>query len=347
MKAAVICFTLNGYIPARKALAALSENGDEAQLFTKSRYLEGAGGTPVEEPLSEWTGRMFACMDAVIFVGAAGICVRAIAPFVSDKKQDPAVIVLDEHGRHCIPLLSGHLGGANELALYISRKLGCTPVLTTATDINGTFAVDVFAKKNGLKISDAALAKEVSARLLAGEKVGFMSEFPFKGTLPEGLCTEDKPLPLGIYAGIYTDKSPYEHTLFLVPEILCAGTGCRKGTEKEKIEKLFNEILKEEKINPAALCGVSSIDLKKDEEGLKAFCKERGVSLITYTAAELSAAPGTFTPSEFVKSVTGVDNVCERAAVLLSEGGSLIRKKTAANGVTAAFAVKKKEISFE
>ena len=346
MKIAIICFTLNGYILAEKIRDYLEKSGDEARLYTKSVYLNEAGGIPIEDSLKDWTKQMFASQDAIIFVGAAGICVRAIAPFVQSKKHDPAIIVLDELGKHCIPLLSGHLGGANALALRLCDELGSDAVLTTATDVNGRFAVDVFAKNNALIISSMSLAKEVSASLLAGNEVGFRSEFPVKGKLPEGLNDKDENLKLGIYAGIYTDKSPFENTLYLIPEILCAGIGCKKGKSKEEIAALFDEVILKEHIDPRALCGIASIDLKKYEEGLKGFCEDKKVGFKTFTAEELIKVEGEFTSSEFVKSVTTVDNVCERSAVLLS-GGKLIHKKTGKGGVTAALAVKEKEISFE
>lgn len=347
MKISLICFTLNGYILAEKIKDVLSASPDEAVVYTKSRYLGEDSGIPVKVPLKEWAGQMFESCDALIFVGALGICVRAIAPFVSSKKHDPAVVVLDEQGKHCISLLSGHLGGANELVLRLCGALGCDPVITTATDINGIFAVDVFAKKNALEISDMALAKEVSAKLLAGERVGFKSEFPVRGRLPEGLAKEDENTELGIYVGIHNVRSPFKKTLFLTAKAVCAGAGCKKGKEKESIEALFNEVLLAEGIDERALFAVASADLKKDEEGLKAFAAQRKVPFETYSAAQLLEAKGDFTSSEFVRSVAGVDNVCERAAVLSSGNGTLIRKKTARSGVTLALALKEKEISFE
>ena len=346
MKVALICFTINGYVLGERIEGLLEENGDEVSFFTKSRYLEDAGKNPVMGFLHEWTGRMFETKDALIFIGAAGICVRAIAPFLKSKQHDPAVIVIDELGKYCIPVLSGHLGGANDLALLISQKTGSEAVITTATDINGLFSVDVFAKKNKLKISDMALAREVSARLLANEKVGFKSELKINGPLPEGLC-DDESLTFGIYIGIYKDKSPYENTLFLIPEILCAGIGCKKGKSAGELEAEFNAALLEEGIDAAALCAVGSIDMKAEEPCLNEFCAKRRIKLKTYSASELESAPGDYTASEFVRLITTVDNVCERSAVLLSEGGQLILRKRAKNGITIAFAAKQKEIDFE
>ena len=361
MKIAVICFTINGYITAKRVRDALFCFGDDAELFTKSRYLNEEDAKRVDISLREWTFGMFGEKDAVIFIGAAGICVRAVSPFVQDKRHDPAVIVIDEKGRFCIPLLSGHIGGANELALKLAEAVGAEPVITTATDINGLFAVDVFADKNALEISDMAMAKEVSAGLLAGGKVGFTSELPVKRSLPGGLIsiplkTEDPQnadqeqscdIPeLGIYVGIYTDRSPYRKTLFLIPQILFAGIGCKKGKTYNEINALFYTVTEKEHINPLSLGGAASIDLKADEQGIRDFCRKRNIPFNTYSAEELLSAEGEFTASEFVKSVTSVDNVCERSAVLMS-GGKLICRKCAGEGVTLALAVKHKEISFE
>ena len=361
MKTAIICFTINGYITAKRVRDALSCFGDEAELFTKSRFLDEEDAVCVDIPLRDWTFRMFSEKDAIIFIGAAGICVRAVSPFLQDKRYDPAVIVIDEKGRFCIPLLSGHIGGANELALKTAGAIEALPVITTATDINGLFAVDVFADRNSLKISDMALAKEVSARLLAGGKVGFTSELPFKGSLPDGLVyiplkTDDLQNPdpenvcdipdQGIYIGIFMDKSPYKETLFLVPQILFAGIGCKRGKTYEEINALYDMVTEEEHINPLSLGGAASVDLKADEQGIKDFCRKKYIPFNTYSAEELLSVEGKFTASEFVKSVTSVDNVCERAAVRMS-GGKLVCPKSAREGVTLALAVKYREIRFE
>lgn len=344
MNVAVICFTINGYILAEKIEAVLASENDNVRVYTKSRYLEGKG-VNVNEPLKDWAEKIFASEDAIIFIGAAGICVRTVAPFAESKKYDPAVIVFDEKGKFCIPLLSGHLGGANELALRLCEKLDSVPVLTTATDVNGLFAVDVFAKKNGLMIADMTLAKEVSAALLSGEKVGFISEMPVKGTLPEGLTKEEAEL--GIYVGIHKDIQKFKKTLYLIPETVYAGIGCKRGTPENNINELVKNVFDEEEIQPEALAGVASCDIKKDEKGLLDFAKSIGKEPVFFSTEELMSLEGDFTSSEFVKSVTGADNVCERAAVLSSHGGRLIHKKTGRGGVTVALALREKEIYFE
>ena len=151
----------------------LRRQGHEVLLAGKSKYIPDS----ISISHTEWTNRQFGQADAIIFVCACGIAVRSIAPFVKSKKTDPAVLVVDECGKYVISLLSGHLGGANELAETVARLLGALPIITTATDLHHQFAVDVFAKKNGCAIASMKAAKEFSAAMLAGESVGFYSEY--------------------------------------------------------------------------------------------------------------------------------------------------------------------------
>lgn len=290
-------------------------------------------GSPLS--LAQWTGKHFSQAGALVFVGATGIAVRAIAPYIKSKVQDPAVVVVDEGAHWAIPILSGHLGGANDLARRIAGLCGAAAVLTTATDVNGAFAVDEWSKRQNCRIVNPEKIKTVSSAVLAGTPVRVSSEFLIAGNTPPGLCltTSDSR---DLYLGLHREKSGALH---LVPKIAVLGVGCRKGTAAEPLEQALDQLLAETDLCEQALCAVASIDLKKDEPGLQAFCKAHGWPLQTYSAAELAAVPGTFTPSPFVRRATGVDNVCERAAVLAS-GGTLFSKKHAGNGVTMALALK-------
>lgn len=264
-----------------------------------------------EQSLDGWTREYFQTGNALIFVGAAGIAVRAIAPYVKSKITDPAVVVVDETGRFAIPLLSGHLGGANELAQKVAALCGAVPVITTATDLSGVFAVDQWAKRQSCAILNPEGIKTVSGALLAGGMVELCSPWPVAGEPPEGM------------------------SLRLMPKIAVLGVGCKRGTPQETLEEAFAAL----PIHPASFCKVCSIDLKQSEPGLLAFCRTHGLELKTFSAAQLQEVPGEFSPSEFVERVTGVDNVCERAAVLGS-GGMLLLKKRTENGVTMAVAAK-------
>ena len=182
-KLGMISFSLTGAVLSEKLEIFWKKQGWQVENVSKSAYL------PDSWPgsLKEWARRRFEDCEAVVFIGACGIAVRGIAPYVKSKKTDPAVLVIDECGMFVISLLSGHLGGANALAREAADFLGAQAVVTTATDLHDRFAVDVFAKRNGCEIFPMTAAKAFSAALLAGEPVGFYSDFPWEGELPAGL----------------------------------------------------------------------------------------------------------------------------------------------------------------
>lgn len=364
MKIAGICFTNAGMELSekiRKLLASVSgEKEMEVRWYCKGKKLNLDAHPEIRalrEGLQSWTAGRFQDSDCLIFVGAAGIAVRTIAPYVKDKRVDPAVLVLDEKGQYCIPLLSGHIGGANEMALWMEQGLGCRAVLTTATDVNQKFAVDVYAKKNNMVISNMTYAKEVSAALLAGDQVGFYTHFPVKGELPEGLVWSaefyreqdreqaKRETSLGIYISPSYSRAYFDHTLWLIPRCLTVGIGCRRGTTARQIARLVDDALRGFSLYPEALLQAATIDLKKDEPGLLEFCRGRELPLRTFSAEELRAVPGTFTSSGFVSEVTGVDNVCERSAVLAGNGELIIRK-VSGDGVTCAVALENRSVEF-
>lgn len=291
--------------------------------------------------LASWTEGAFGANDALVFIGAAGIAVRAIAPHVRTKVHDPAVVVLDELGTFAIPILSGHLGGANELAVRLARCVQALPVVTTATDVHGLFAVDSWARNQGLTVANPERIKWISARLLAGETVKLKSLYPISGHLPAQVEADEEGYDILI---THRTRGRAE-ALRLVPKIVTVGIGCKRGTAAETIQEAFDVALRKSGCHAAAVKAVATIDLKANEPGLLAFCRSHGLPLSTYSAAELAAVPGSFSGSAFVKKTTGVDNVCERAAVLRS-GGRLLSQKEAGNGVTVALAIEEPKLSF-
>ena len=348
MKIALICFSLTGQGTGEKLCHGLETAGMTAILDKKSKYLPDS----IKVSTSVWAGEKFSDSDALIFIGATGIAVRSIAPYVASKKSDPAVLVIDECGQFVISLLSGHLGGANELALKAAEILHAVPVVTTATDLHHRFAVDVFAKRNNCSIFNMKAAKEVSAALLAGKKVGFYSEFPVEGELPEGLVWCDKEqehteVECGVAVTVHMSCRPFPSTTQVVPKCLTLGMGCRKGKDAQGIAEAAQKVLDRSKIYKEAFEQIASIDLKKEEQGILSLSENWQIPFVTYTENELKQVPGEFTPSPFVKKITGVDNVCERSAVLASGNGSLLQKKTGENGVTTAVAAREWRIHFE
>lgn len=286
------------------------------------------------DSLSDWTKKHFADADGLVFVGAVGIAVRAIAPYIQKKWKDPAVVAVDECARFAVPLLSGHLGGANRLARAVSEVCGAQAVITTATDVNGVFAVDEWARCQGLFVIDPQHIKVISGKLLAGGSVKVHCPYPAAGECPAGIEIAES-LPADVAVSVRQGEA----VLSLVPKIVVLGVGCRKGTPQSTIEFVLKRFLQENRLRPESICAAASIDLKKEEPGLIAFCNSHGWEFQTCTAQELRQVPGEFTPSAFVSQITGVDNVCERSAVFVSGGGLLI-KKFAADGVTMAAAEK-------
>lgn len=301
------------------------------------------GTIPVEGPIRDWTGESFKEADGIVFVGATGIAVRAIAPHIRSKTEDPAIVCIDELGKYSISLLSGHLGGANDLALKISEITGAEPVISTATDLNRKFAVDSFASSENMAISDMVLAREVSVGILENKKIGFRSDYPYSGELPENITESDEEL--GIYV-TSSNNSVFKRTLRLVPGNLVLGIGCRRGTPKETIGKVVRKVLEENNVSILGVRLVASINLKSDEKGLLEFSEELKVPSVFFTADELNTLRGTFSRSDFVLKTTGVDCVSERAAVFPSENGELIISKTGIDGVTVAVVREPFEFNF-
>ena len=339
MKIALFAYSRQGCKTARRILDFFKDC--ETQAFTMDRF-EEEGFAPIQRPSPPFYGPLFAWADAMVFVGSCGIAVREIAPHVKSKLTDPAVIAVDELARFAIPLLSGHIGGGNALALRLAGFLGATPVITTATDINRKFSVDAWAAEQGLYITDLTAAKHVSARILEAT-VPICSDFPIATPLPSG-TVEGASGEIGICVSCQK-REPFDETLLLVPSVLHLGLGCRRGTPREAIEEAVNRVCQENGIHPKAFKQAASIDLKADEAGLLAFCEKWGLPVSFYSAQELREVPGEFTQSERVLQVTGVDNVCERAAMVGAE--KLLIKKTAMGGVTVAIAQEHWEVRFE
>lgn len=294
--------------------------------------------------MGSMVGRLFQRSDAFIFICACGIAVRAVAPYLGTKADDPAVIVMDDHGKFAIPVLSGHIGGANCLAEMIAGYVGGIPVITTATDVGGKFSPDSFAVANDLIITDLKAAKEIAAAVIDDEKIGFSSDYPHS-SLPDeltafGICRT------GIYVGHDMNAKPFDVTLRLVPKNIVLGIGCKKGTPEEVIEKAVSETLERYRFNIGMISEICTIDIKKNEEGLCSFCRKYSIPMRTFNAEELMKVKGDFEGSDFVLETTGADNVCERSAVLGS-GGKLIIHKTAGEGVTVAAAEKPIYLDFE
>ena len=377
MKVSIISFTLKGIELSLKIKKAFSREAEEDLcLYTKCSHAEKSlterkltekklvesGLSYVEQPLTDWTGEQMKEHRSLLFIGACGIAVRAIAPFLADKLNDVPVLVMDEQGSFVIPILAGHVGGANELALSLAERMGSTPVITTATDLNHCFAVDLFAKRNALHIVNKDGIAKVSSRILAGEEVtmaveeGHLQEgeagstgrrgVPGEINGPEGirLVSTESPVDVLVASASYGKG----RLLTLRPKEYVIGIGCKRGKAAEQIDHFVHRVLKESGISMEQVAAFASIDRKKDEEGILWMSSHYGIPFVTYSAEELQQVEGTFHASEFVKSQVGVDNVCERAALRFSgPGGTLITGKQAENGITVAIAKRRWSVSFD
>lgn len=410
----LITCSVRGYATMQK-MAKKLENISGAEIITKVKC-EALPEVSMRETVKVCVDVYFEQVDAIVFVTASGIAVRSVAEHLTHKSKDPAIVCMDECGKHVISLVSGHAGGANALTQMLADVMWATPVITTATDVEGRFSIDEYAREHNLVVTDWAKAKAISAEVLAtGAEPVWVDEAEVLqeeekraceigkeqkstgidvGKIENDGCKNEvdgcenridgcenevdgcknrvdgfenkvdgcgnrinvKRLQIGSHQVIITPKdgSVDAQTLQLIPRCIVAGVGCKKGTPADKIEHAVQDAFAKAGLRMEALCAVVSIDLKKEEAGLLEFCETRNVPFETYAAEELQAVPGTYSASEFVSGVTGVDNVCERSAVKyasehgMNQGeqllgrqakhGELLLRKQAYGGVTVALA---------
>lgn len=359
----IISFTEKGAHLSLKLLDMLGEEGENAWLYTKcSKYRDGSINKRLRYVYSntdEWAKVQMSAKNELLFIGACGIAVRAIAPWVANKLYDSPVLVMDELGTYVIPILSGHVGGANEIAAKIGKMTGAIPVITTATDLNRCFAVDIFAKKNYLYIENKNGIAKVSSKVLRGEKISMAIE-PLGHVISgsEILKTEenktekveivDFPPKQPIDVIITSQKQDYNASLILRPKEYVLGMGCKRDKEPEKIAGYIDQTLTALGISKNQVYAICSIDKKRDEAGFLQWSSLERIPFITYSAGELEEVEGDFEASQFVKSQVGVDNVCERAALKgCGEGGELVYRKHASDGMTIAVAKRDWRVSFD
>ena len=309
----------------------------------------------------EWTAEHFRKGNVLVYIGACGIAVRAIAPHIGGKDSDPAVIVIDEKGKNVIPILAGHLGGANEWAQKIARLTKGQPVLTTATDVRGIFAVDLFAKDNRLLISDLKKAGRFTASLLEEKEASviipskYADVIRFEDGIPAELKVYDLPDEQleslhGPNVALITPNAELSANpdvpLRLIPRCVILGIGCRKGKSYEELRDFAEGALQELGLCREAVCAIASIDVKKEEPGLVSLAADFGVPLLTFSAEELEKAElekWTFAESDRVREHVGTGNVCERAAAAAG-AGKILRGKSAKDGMTICVGMKPVEL---
>jgi cobalt-precorrin 5A hydrolase len=288
-----------------------------------------------------------------IFIMSTGIVVRLIAPLIQHKTQDPAVVVVDDAGRHAISLLSGHLGGGNDLTLTVASVIGADPVITTATDVNGVPAVDVLAKQKNLFIENPEAVKFVNMALLRSRPVYIHDPFnvmkdclPNSDALPDAYlkrCLKESGHDLAnemdarvVIDDVKRDTPP--GVLILRPATLVAGIGCNRNTETREIKALLEEVLAANSLAGSSLKCIASIDVKSDEAGLIKLAETLDLPLVFFTREQLNQVEQIVTPSKIVEKHVGVKSVCEAAAILAAQNGTLIVPKHTTRNATVAIA---------
>ena len=295
-------------------------------------------------PFGSFSKEVFHESSSLVFIGAMGICVRSIAPFAEDKHTDPAVVCIDSTGKYVIPVLSGHIGGANDLSKELANLLGAEAIITTQSDNANLWALDTLGKKYDwtliVKDSNAAISTFVN-----GKPTALLLDIRDKGTdylertVPshvsifysfEAIPQQDYELLMIVSPQQYDTSIP---TITYIPKVLHLGMGCRKDMQGDPtvVYEHIKDVLRDKRLYPEALADVNTIDLKKCEPVLTLLAY--GVMecpFHTYTSEELKDIPVP-NPSEKVLEVTESSSVSEASAIYAAHGGPLLVEKQKAD----------------
>lgn len=349
MKLAIISVTNKGARLAEKLANAL---GHPADVYAKA-CRNPQGFPQVYECLRDLVDKVFHRYDGLIFIMATGIVVRVLAPHIHDKRFDPAVVVVDEAGEHAISLLSGHIGGANDLAREVASTIGARPVITTATDVANLPAADVLAVKLDLTIEPFEQLKHINAAIVNGEQVAFF--------IDQDLANASHYIHLAAEMGVVlrnmgelvhtdnydaavviTDKELYmvKPHVYLRPATLAVGIGCRRGTPSAEILTALGDACRKIGRSMKSIAVIASSVVKQDEVGLLAAVQQLEVPYEFFTNEQLQQCIENhgLAISKFVEEKIGVGNVCEPAALCGGQTQTLLLPKTVYPNVTVAIA---------
>ena len=272
--------------------------------------------------------------EGLVCIMATGIVVRTLAPLLKDKRQDPAVVVCDEKGKFAVSLLSGHLGGGNVLARQVAEILGGQAVITTASDVLGYTALDLWARELDLQVADKGALTRVMGKLVNQGSVSLYSDYPLS-EVPEDIRMQNDPQSADL---VITCRINLQTTgALLHPKALVAGIGCNRNTPAEEIGQALQEACRENNLALESVRSLASIDLKNDEPGLLEFAERHGYTIDFYNRDQLNGVENVSTSAAVLKA-TGAKGVAEPAAVLASGGGHLLVNKMKWANVTVAIA---------
>lgn len=283
---------------------------------------------------------IFSKYDAIICIMACGIAVRSISEVLKSKKTDPAVIVIDEAGTNVISLISGHIGGGNELTKKIAKILNANPVITTASDVSKHFSIDMFAKNNNCAIENENYLTQISADIVNEKNVALYSDFPVEPKLLKRVNTISE---LSSYNSCVI-LSPYYYNVnvplvYVRPKCLFVGVGCKKGVSFDEIFSFLKKCFNENNLSLYCIDSIATIDIKQNEIGIIRLAKSLNVDLKIIPKTDIKKIENQFEKSSFVSENIGVASVCEPCAYISSGMGEILVSKQKSNGITIAIAI--------
>ncbi|MBI2354330.1 MAG: cobalt-precorrin 5A hydrolase [Deltaproteobacteria bacterium] len=349
MRTAVIAITRNGALLGQR----LRDGLGGAEIHVSRRYGGQAGpGARLFEPdgLKGVVASLWNECDGLVFIMAAGIVVRMIAPLLESKETDPAVVVMDDAGRFAVSLLSGHLGGANELAERCAFISGARAVVTTATDANDLPSFDMLAKEQGWVIEDISRVKALNRLLLDGEEIAVVdpggrtrswfhgrARLTFHDTIASALESRAQGYLFVTNRHLPPQTRP-DNLLILRPRNLVLGIGCNRGTTADEIDGFVSAHLRRILLSIKSVALIATAAAKRDEAGLLAFAEHHAIPLVFYESEELNRVSVPSPPSAHALAAIGAAGVAEPAAILASNNGTLLLKKVKSENVTLAVA---------
>ena len=346
-KVSILAITKNGI----KIGTELKKISSSWQIYAPSKFSDN--NSQIEwytEPTSKKIAELFQSNDALVCIFSLGAVIRLISPYLKDKKTDPAVLVIDDTAKFVISVLSGHIGGANQLTVEIAEKLGATPVVTTAADVNKTIAVDLLGKEFGWKIDDDSTVTKVSAFMVNEEKIGIFQDagnkdwwkkqIPSNVTIYSSLNEMKNSQSKGfliISDKIIEDKEILEDSVLYRPPTLVVGVGLHGDTTKETINEGLNFCLEKYNLNRKSIAKLVSIKKENDVQGIIDLGVEMNVPIEYFQKEELAAIeiPN---PSETVQAFEGTPSVSEAAAIKSSGGTLVVEKQKFPPNLTIAIA---------
>lgn len=342
-RAAILAITKNGV----KIASSIKQLFPEWEIFSPSKFRDSTDATWYEEQTSAKIAELFSKYEALVCIFSLGAVIRLISPYLKDKKTDPAVIVIDDQASFVISALSGHLGGANELAEKIAKKLGATPVITTAADVNKTIPVDLVGREFGWRIDGDSSVTKVSAFMVNEEKIGVYQNCGernwWKGELPKNVTVYDdlaKMLQSDSKGFLIISDSiidNIENAVVYRPRTLVVGIGLHGDTSKEKILENVMLCCKKYNLSPKSIARFASLKKPQEVAGLREAASHMGVQIDYFERDELAkiSIPN---PSQMVQAYEGTPSVSEAAAIKSSGGRLVVEKQKFPPDLTIAIA---------